>query len=164
MMLAEYEKFLQSARSLLDRFMFDGDAMRDNVATLCMTIDDVLPSNADPASTVQLPNVEAMNAATHSSNGRCGWSALCRAKFPFSAFLFTRGCGNTRRKAFTPLAANRGSPYRIGYPCGLENPIDIELGSVFPQPARAAILSTLCAHAFCWQDRSALPPEKIGGN
>jgi hypothetical protein len=44
MMLAEYEKFLQSARSLLDRFMFDGDAMRDNVATLCMTIDDVLPS------------------------------------------------------------------------------------------------------------------------
>jgi len=35
---------------------------------------------------------------------------------------------------------------------------------LFPHPARAAILSAPCAHAFRGQDRSALPPKKIGGN
>jgi hypothetical protein len=37
------EKLLRSARSLLDRFMFEGDEMRDDVANLCMKIDDALP-------------------------------------------------------------------------------------------------------------------------
>ena len=39
----EHEQLLRSARSLLDRFMFEGDELRDDVAYLCMKIDDVLP-------------------------------------------------------------------------------------------------------------------------
>lgn len=39
----EHEQLLRSARSLLDRFMFEGDELRDDVANLCMKIDDVLP-------------------------------------------------------------------------------------------------------------------------
>jgi hypothetical protein len=45
----EYENLLRSARSLLDRFMFEGDEMRDDVANLCMKIDDVLPPAAEVA-------------------------------------------------------------------------------------------------------------------
>ena len=40
---AEHENLLRSARSLLDRFMFEGEHLRDDVANLCMKIDDVLP-------------------------------------------------------------------------------------------------------------------------
>jgi hypothetical protein len=40
----EHENVLRSARSLLDRFMFEGDELRDDVVNLCMKIDDVLPS------------------------------------------------------------------------------------------------------------------------
>jgi hypothetical protein len=39
----EHESLLRSAGSLLDRFMFEGDELRDDVANLCMKIDDVLP-------------------------------------------------------------------------------------------------------------------------
>lgn len=43
----EHENLLRSARSLLDRFMFEGDELRDDVANLCMKIDDVLPQPAE---------------------------------------------------------------------------------------------------------------------
>jgi hypothetical protein len=49
----KHEKLLRSARSLLDRFMFDGDELRDDVANLCMNIDDVLP----PPTEVLVSNV-----------------------------------------------------------------------------------------------------------
>jgi len=39
----EHENLLRSARSLLDRFMFEGDELRDDVANRCMKIDDALP-------------------------------------------------------------------------------------------------------------------------
>jgi hypothetical protein len=39
----EHENLLRSARSLLDRFMFEGDELRDDVANLFMRIDDILP-------------------------------------------------------------------------------------------------------------------------
>jgi hypothetical protein len=48
----EHEKLLRSARSLLDRFMFDGDGLRDDVANLCTKIDDALP----PSVEVSVPN------------------------------------------------------------------------------------------------------------
>lgn len=45
----EHENLLRSARSLLDRFMFEGDELRDDVANLCMKIDDALPSAVEVA-------------------------------------------------------------------------------------------------------------------
>ncbi len=45
----EHENLLRSARSLLDRFMFEGDELRDDVANLCMQIDDALPSTVEVA-------------------------------------------------------------------------------------------------------------------
>jgi hypothetical protein len=57
------EKLLRSARSLLDRFMFEGDEMRDDVANLCMKIDDALPSADVSPSTVRLTETETLNAA-----------------------------------------------------------------------------------------------------
>jgi hypothetical protein len=47
----EHEKLLRSARSLLDRFMFEGDELRDDVANLCMKIDDVLPPAVEVSAT-----------------------------------------------------------------------------------------------------------------
>ena len=43
----EHENLLRSARSLLDRFMFEGDELRDDVANLRMKIDDALPPPAE---------------------------------------------------------------------------------------------------------------------
>lgn len=43
---SEHERLLRSARSLLDRFMFVGDELRDDVANLCMRV-DVLPPLAE---------------------------------------------------------------------------------------------------------------------
>ena len=48
----EHENLLRSARSLLDRFMFEGDELRGEVASLCMKIDVALPSRAE----VSVPN------------------------------------------------------------------------------------------------------------
>jgi len=48
----EHEDLLRSARSLLDRFMFQGDEPRDDVANPCIEIDDALP----PSVEVALPN------------------------------------------------------------------------------------------------------------
>lgn len=35
---------LARSRTVLERYMFDGEAMRDDVAEVCMAIDDVLPT------------------------------------------------------------------------------------------------------------------------
>ena len=60
----DYEKLLRSARSLLDRFMFEEDEFRDDVANLCMKIDDALPSSPEiTASTAMLKQTETLNAA-----------------------------------------------------------------------------------------------------
>jgi hypothetical protein len=60
---SDYEKLLRSARSLLDRFMFEGDELRDDVANLCMQIDDVLPSPEVSVPTIKLDEIEKFNAA-----------------------------------------------------------------------------------------------------
>ena len=59
----DYEKLLRSARSLLDRFMFEGDEMRDDVANLCMQIDDALPSAEGSGSAVTLRETETISEA-----------------------------------------------------------------------------------------------------
>ena len=38
----DYAQLLRSARSVLERYMFDGEAVRDDVAEICMKLDDVL--------------------------------------------------------------------------------------------------------------------------
>ena len=48
----EHEQLLRSARSLLDRFMFEGDELRDDVANLCMKINaskSEAPSRRSPS-------------------------------------------------------------------------------------------------------------------
>lgn len=60
---SDYEKLLRSARTLLDRFMFEGDEMRDDVANLCMRIDDVLPSTPISGTAGVIEATEALNAA-----------------------------------------------------------------------------------------------------
>jgi hypothetical protein len=58
----EHENLLRSARSLLDRFMFEGDELRGDAANLCTKIDDALPSRAE----VSISNVtleEMINVA-----------------------------------------------------------------------------------------------------
>ena len=37
------ERLLSQARAILERYMFDGDTIRDDVAEICMKIDDLLP-------------------------------------------------------------------------------------------------------------------------
>ena len=58
----EQARLLRSARSLLDRFMFEGNELRDDVADLCMKIDDALPPPAEvsaPSADIQMINVTA---------------------------------------------------------------------------------------------------------
>ena len=59
----EHENLLRSARSLLDRFMFQGDELHDDVANLCIKIDDALPPPAETsipeAATEEMVNVAA---------------------------------------------------------------------------------------------------------
>ena len=61
MTYSELENLLRSARALMDRYMFDGEEPRDDVANLCMKIDDALP---DPStSTGHSTKEEMINAA-----------------------------------------------------------------------------------------------------
>ena len=39
----DYAQLLRSARSVLERHMFDGDSVRDDVTEICMKIDDASP-------------------------------------------------------------------------------------------------------------------------
>ncbi len=52
---------LKRARIVLDRYMFDadGEAMRDDVAEVCMAIDDALPD----AARVQVKKIELERSA-----------------------------------------------------------------------------------------------------
>jgi hypothetical protein len=42
MTIHDYEELLKDARAVLDRYLFDGELLRDDVAAICMKIDDVL--------------------------------------------------------------------------------------------------------------------------
>jgi len=42
----DYAQLLRRARSVLERYMFDGETLRDDVAEICMTIDDALETAA----------------------------------------------------------------------------------------------------------------------
>lgn len=53
MSTGEYQALLIQARLLLERYLFDGDAMRDDVAEICAKIDDALP----PAAGTHQPKV-----------------------------------------------------------------------------------------------------------
>jgi hypothetical protein len=61
MAYSELENLLRSARALMDRYMFDGEELRDDVANLCMKIDDALPDSS--VSTRHSTNEEMINAA-----------------------------------------------------------------------------------------------------
>jgi hypothetical protein len=39
----DYEKLLGQARSVLERYLFDGVDLRDDVAEICQKIDDAVP-------------------------------------------------------------------------------------------------------------------------
>jgi hypothetical protein len=62
------QDLLRSARSLLDRFMFEGEELRGDVANLCMKIDDVLPPAAEvPISNISLEEMIDAGLATQGS-------------------------------------------------------------------------------------------------
>jgi hypothetical protein len=42
MTIADYEALLNEARVVLERYMFDGVDLRDDVAEICLKIDDAL--------------------------------------------------------------------------------------------------------------------------
>ena len=54
-------KLLRRARSLLDLFMFEGEQLRDDVANLCMQIDDVLPPVEESAHGAALDAAAALH-------------------------------------------------------------------------------------------------------
>jgi hypothetical protein len=51
MTTSEYLDLLRQARVTLDRYLFDGDEIRDDVANVCARLDDVLldPERAAPS-------------------------------------------------------------------------------------------------------------------
>jgi hypothetical protein len=49
----EYVALLKQARTVLDRYLFDGVDLRDDVAEVCAMIDDALP----PAAEARQPRV-----------------------------------------------------------------------------------------------------------
>jgi len=55
---------LNRARAVLDRYLFDeGEAIRDDVAQICMAIDDALPSEGR----VELKNAELERVSQRSA-------------------------------------------------------------------------------------------------
>lgn len=43
----EFVALLIKARGVLERYLWDGELLRDDVAEVCMAIDDTLPAPAD---------------------------------------------------------------------------------------------------------------------
>ena len=43
MTIRDYEELLKDARAVLDRYLFEGEMLRDDVAEILMKIDDALP-------------------------------------------------------------------------------------------------------------------------
>jgi hypothetical protein len=62
MTIRTYERLLQDARTVLERYQFDGAALRDDVAEMCMKIDDVL-SRAPAPEAAAAPMMLADQAA-----------------------------------------------------------------------------------------------------
>ena len=44
MLMSDYVALLSEARLVLDRYMFDGEILRDDVAEICAKIDDAVPT------------------------------------------------------------------------------------------------------------------------
>jgi hypothetical protein len=62
MTIRTYEKLLQDARAVLERYQFDGEVLRDDVAEICMKIDDTL-SRAPAPEAAAAPMMFAEQAA-----------------------------------------------------------------------------------------------------
>jgi len=62
MTIRTYETLLQDARAVLERYQFDGDVLRDDVAEICMKIDDLL-SRAPVPEMASAPMMLAEQAA-----------------------------------------------------------------------------------------------------
>ena len=62
MTIRTYENLLNDARAVLERYQFDGDVLRDDVAEICMKIDDLL-SRARPPEVAAAPMMLAEQAA-----------------------------------------------------------------------------------------------------
>jgi hypothetical protein len=57
---------LSRARTVLDRYMFDpdGDAIRDDIAEVCMSIDDALPDPRTQGRAEAFPRICAVRGIT----------------------------------------------------------------------------------------------------
>jgi len=62
MTIRTYENLLHDARAVLERYQFDGNVLRDDVAEICMKIDDLL-SRAPAPEAVAAPMMLADQAA-----------------------------------------------------------------------------------------------------
>jgi len=62
MTIRTYERLLQDARAVLERYQFEGEVVRDDVAEICMKIDDLL-SRAPASEAVAAPMLLAEQAA-----------------------------------------------------------------------------------------------------
>jgi hypothetical protein len=54
----DYVVLLIQARLVLERYLFDGVDLRDDVAEICAQIDDALPPVADSHHPIALPGIE----------------------------------------------------------------------------------------------------------
>jgi hypothetical protein len=58
MTATEHTHLLRRARTVLERYMWDGETIRDDVAEVCMKIDDVLLDLAMAAPSELAANIE----------------------------------------------------------------------------------------------------------
>ena len=58
MTTSEFTRLLGQARAVLDRYLFDGEVMRDDVAEICARIDDVLAATAQSNSPKAVQGIE----------------------------------------------------------------------------------------------------------
>jgi hypothetical protein len=58
MTIGEYAALLSQARSVLERYLFDGVDLRDDVAEICAKIDDALPPPAETHQPRALQGIE----------------------------------------------------------------------------------------------------------
>jgi hypothetical protein len=54
----EFAYLLRQARAVLDRYIWDGETIRDDVAEVCMKIDDVLLDSEVAAPSELVGNIE----------------------------------------------------------------------------------------------------------
>jgi hypothetical protein len=58
MTTSDHAALLSEARSVLERYLFDGVDLRDDVAEICAKIDDALPPAADSHQPKALQGIE----------------------------------------------------------------------------------------------------------